>query len=266
MTSRSSRSVAPFRFGGISVIAAYLVIVAEFSQALFSPIQPEHRLWALGLRVAYLILFTVMMRLRSPRFGLLHSYFAVQSAIAALALWLDPELGAATALFVLLAFQSALTFTGNSLWAWTGLFAVSLAGPLIFHFGALEGLARALMPIAGSFVVAAYIVINRETESARNESQAILNDLESLHEQLHKYAAEAEDLAIMNERNRIARDLHDSVSQVLFSIALNARSARILLERKPSQARRQLEELQRLTQVALAEMRGQITQLRLKGD
>lgn len=43
----------------------------------------------------------------------------------------------------------------------------------------------------------------------------------------------------MEERNRLARELHNSVSQTLFSMALNTRSAEIILKRKPSQARPQ---------------------------
>jgi signal transduction histidine kinase len=250
----------------VSVIAAYLVMVAEFTQALVFHTQPELRLWSLGLRIVYLILFTGVIWLPPLRLELLHSYFAVQSAIVTTLLLIHPELGAATALFVLLAFQAALVFAGAVRWIWVALFAVCMAGPLIFHFWLLEGLARALMPMAGSFVVSAYIIVNHEIEEARIKSQAMLHDLESLHSQLEKSAAEAEELSVMGERNRLARELHDSVSQILFSITLQTRSTQILLEREPAQVRLQLENLQQLTRNALTAMRGQITQLRPKND
>ena len=69
-------------------------------------------------------------------------------------------------------------------------------------------------------------------------------------------------MPILQERNRLARELHDSVSQTMFSISLNSRAAHILLERDPDKLRSQLEQLQGLTRSALEEMRGLIADLR----
>ena len=74
--------------------------------------------------------------------------------------------------------------------------------------------------------------------------------------------AQAQQLAILEERNRLARDLHDSVTQTLFSITLTAESARAMLVKKPEKVATQLELLQSLGRSALAEMRALIFQLR----
>ncbi len=71
-----------------------------------------------------------------------------------------------------------------------------------------------------------------------------------------------EQIAAIEERNRLARELHDSVSQTMFSIILNTRATQILVDREPNRVRPQLEKLQILTQDALTEMRGLIAQLR----
>ncbi len=73
-------------------------------------------------------------------------------------------------------------------------------------------------------------------------------------------------MAALEERNRLARELHDSVSQTLFGIILTARSAQLLLERDPDRLPSELERLQALTQNALAEMRGLIAKLRPQSD
>lgn len=69
-----------------------------------------------------------------------------------------------------------------------------------------------------------------------------------------------------NARARIARDLHDSVSQALFSMTLHARAAQISLEGEgigpEHDAVRNIAELHQLTQNALAEMRALIFELR----
>ena len=90
------------------------------------------------------------------------------------------------------------------------------------------------------------------------------DELEETHRRLKKYAAEVEDLAVLEERNRLARELHDSVSQAMFGIQLATRSAQILRKKDPEAVPAQLEQLQTLTHEALARMRGFISELRPK--
>ncbi len=72
-------------------------------------------------------------------------------------------------------------------------------------------------------------------------------------------------LAASEERARLARDLHDSVTQALFSMGLTAHALELLLEREPAVARQKLSELQELQREALAEMRALIFELRPAG-
>jgi len=74
--------------------------------------------------------------------------------------------------------------------------------------------------------------------------------------------AAAEDEAAAAERGRLARDLHDVVTQILFSINLVAGSLTRLWETNPPAAARSTAELQRLTRGALAEMRTLLRELR----
>jgi signal transduction histidine kinase len=90
----------------------------------------------------------------------------------------------------------------------------------------------------------------------------LLNELQETHRQLEAQAGQVEELAAMQERNRLARELHDSVSQTMFSIVLNIRSTQIRLEREPAGVRPQLEQLQELSSRALSQMRALISQWR----
>ena len=69
-------------------------------------------------------------------------------------------------------------------------------------------------------------------------------------------------LAVAAERNRIARDLHDSVTQTLFSASLIAEVLPRLWERDLEESKRRLDELRSLTRGALAEMRTLLLELR----
>jgi signal transduction histidine kinase len=70
------------------------------------------------------------------------------------------------------------------------------------------------------------------------------------------------ELSIVEERTRVARELHDSVTQQLFSVALTAEAADTLLERDPAAAHAQLERLRELAKDAMDELRAVISALR----
>ena len=73
---------------------------------------------------------------------------------------------------------------------------------------------------------------------------------------------QAQSLAVMVERQRLARELHDSVSQALYGIALGARTARALLDRDPAAAVEPIEYVAALANAGMAEMRALIFELR----
>lgn len=86
-----------------------------------------------------------------------------------------------------------------------------------------------------------------------------LRERERLERDLRRQAAE---LAASEERSHLARELHDSVTQALFSMTLVTRSIEVLLGRDPAAALPKLETLRDLQRDALAEMRALIFELR----
>jgi signal transduction histidine kinase len=103
----------------------------------------------------------------------------------------------------------------------------------------------------------AYLSIRRQGELALAyaRQKAITEQQIRLHEQ-------AQQLAILEERQRIARELHDSVSQALYGIGLGTRTARALLDRDPDKAAEPLDYVLSLAEGGLAEMRALILELR----
>ncbi|HZC84940.1 MAG TPA: PAS domain S-box protein [Rubrobacter sp.] len=74
--------------------------------------------------------------------------------------------------------------------------------------------------------------------------------------------ATAQDTAALEERQRLARELHDSVSQALYGIVLGTDAARTLLDRDPGRVAEPLEYVLSLAKAGLAEMRALIFELR----
>jgi signal transduction histidine kinase len=73
---------------------------------------------------------------------------------------------------------------------------------------------------------------------------------------------QSRELSTLAERNRLALELHDAVSQKLFGMVLEAETAGALLERDPEAARAQVAKLQTLAQEALDELRSLVFELR----
>jgi signal transduction histidine kinase len=270
MSAQTALAPPKNRIGRIVTIGLYLFYLSGVGRTvgdwLNMPAMRPTVGWILGLELVFLLLFTVVL-LRPPSgTARLHLYFGIQSAIIVAILILMPWMDFVSSFFLLLSFQAAMLFTGRPRWAWIIGFAVLIAVPLMLFLGPLRGLALGLSPIAALFVIAAYVITSQEVETAQARSQAILRELQEAHQQLEAHAGQVEELAGIQERNRLARELHDSVSQTMFSIQLNARTAEVLLEKDPARVRPQLEQLQSLVQSALAEMRSLITELRLRND
>ena len=86
-----------------------------------------------------------------------------------------------------------------------------------------------------------------------------VSERDQLERDLRRQAGE---LAAGEERAHLARELHDSVTQALFSMTLVSRSVELLLDRDVDAARGQLAQLRDLQREALAEMRALIFELR----
>jgi signal transduction histidine kinase len=77
-----------------------------------------------------------------------------------------------------------------------------------------------------------------------------------------RLAEQSQQLAILEERRRLARELHDSVTQSLFGMSLLAQVLPELWQRDPDEARASLEQIRHLTRNALSEMRALLFELR----
>lgn len=85
---------------------------------------------------------------------------------------------------------------------------------------------------------------------------------EQAHEQLARYSKEVEELSIMRERNRLAREIHDNLGHYLTAINMQAQAAQAILSHDSQQAEEALTNIQNLAREGLQEVRKSITALR----
>ncbi len=91
---------------------------------------------------------------------------------------------------------------------------------------------------------------------------ATMADLIAVAIQNARLYQQAQELAAFEERNRLARELHDSVSQALYGIALGARTARKTMDIDPTKLAAPLDYVLSLAEAGLTEMRALIFDLR----
>ncbi|MCQ3972646.1 MAG: hypothetical protein DPW09_04265 [Anaerolineae bacterium] len=245
-------------------LAFYLLFAAVAIRGLAIYFSAGHSLrWLVaGLLLIYGVLLASEIWLTRRWQGYASFYLVVQAGVVLGLSLLPPFLDFFAVLYIPLSTQAMFFFVPAPGFRWIGLFTLCMAGGLVYGYGWLDALPFILLYGSSYFFVGSYASVTAQAEAARRESQTLLAELQTAHHQLQMYAAQAEELAVTKERNHLARELHDSVTQTIFSITLTAKSARILLERDPAQARVQLDHLQELAQNALTEMRALIFQLR----
>jgi signal transduction histidine kinase len=251
----------PYGYRGGYLLGLIVFLAVALRTILFYQGQPNLVLVLLLLiAFALLYVFEPLLSNRLPGYNLI--YFPVQTVLLTIFCYLPPFMDMKTILVVPLLIQIFRTFSGRLLIFLTAFYILLVGAVILPNLGFLEGMAFILLGVAVSAFFISYDFLYSRTRADEAESERLLADLQSAHLKLQEYAAQAEELAAVQERNRLARELHDSVSQAIFSITLTSQSARLLLEREPDRVPEVLERLQTMTASALSQLRSLIAELR----
>jgi signal transduction histidine kinase len=255
------KTTTPVRPGKIMIGAMYFFFAAVVLRTFANPNIQQHLPIYLALQTIYIVLSTLMLWRPLRKRLWQHLYLIFQSTLVLTLTLLRPRFDFIAILYVILCLQAVLLFTGRARWIWLAILILLIGVPMTVTLGVLIGLSLALMPMTLAIILASYVSVTQEIETGLHNRQVLLDELHAANRQLTVSANQVEELSAIQERNRLARELHDSVSQTMFSISLHTRAAQIILERDPDRLRSQLEQLQALTHSALQEMRGLIAQL-----
>ena len=192
-----------------------------------------------------------------------HLYFGIQSALGIGAILLSYEQDFFSMLFLPLAGQVMFVFPRRTAFGWVIFFGIATVVGLLIKFGAFEGLSVCFPYLAGLFLIASFSNMMMRANEARLQSDRLLGELQQAHRQLQEYAGQAEELATAKERNRLARELHDSVAQTLYGLTLQAEAAsRKLNAGQTDEVADYLHEIRDSSQQTLKETRLLIFELR----
>jgi signal transduction histidine kinase len=145
---------------------------------------------------------------------------------------------------------------------WIFLCALGLAWIFFQAYDPSSAIALAVLFTAGSVFLGTYSLATRRAQAARQLNHSLAAELQAANQQLQAFSIQQEQLAIARERNRLARDLHDSVTQTVFSMTLVTQAASISLEHDPKKVADHLDRLSQLSHSALSEIQVLVAQLK----
>ena len=119
-----------------------------------------------------------------------------------------------------------------------------------------------LSTLAGYLFSAMMFFMLRRERLSRLEAEALTRDLDAANEKLREYSGKVEELSATQERNRIAREIHDTLGHSLTVVNMQLETARALLAKDPSQAASFLDKAQAMTKRGLADIRASVASLR----
>jgi signal transduction histidine kinase len=135
--------------------------------------------------------------------------------------------------------------------------------PLGFRYGQWEAAFFFAVSVSPAiFFVAVFTQQGQREREARRYAEQLTADLAQANRQLAAYAVQAEEAATTEERNRLAREIHDNLGHYLTVVNVQIGAARVLLTMEPERADMALDKAQKLTQEGLAAVRQSVAALR----
>lgn len=215
---------------------------------------PGARWVALGFVLAFAVLDVVFHsgeRLQQP-----HFYFAAQTLLVVGLFMARPDQFAAPILFFVLSAEAMIVFKDRRNAAiWLVIFILVTMINSLTVIGLPGALFVTLPYIAGYSFFAAFGNATRTAHEARERSDKLLAELQAAQSQLQQ-------LTIAEERNRLARELHDSLGHRLTVAVVQLEGAQRLIEKDPERAGRMIGAMREQMKEALADLRHSVTTLR----
>ena len=122
---------------------------------------------------------------------------------------------------------------------------------------------RTACNVSSLFLFLIYIVVLLVEDRKENERIKSLNDqLQKANQQLHEYAQEKELMGETRERNRLAREIHDTLGHILTGISVGIDAVMVLVDASPEAAKQQLETIGTMARRGLNDVRRSVRKLK----
>jgi signal transduction histidine kinase len=134
----------------------------------------------------------------------------------------------------------------------------------------------AFLAIAFSFTVVFVVLMARivrlekagyvREQASRIRAEELLAEVECAHQRLQMYAERVAELATTEERNRVAREIHDGLGHALIAINVQLEKALVYYDKQPQEALQAISDAKRVVKEALQDVRRSVRTLRTERE
>ena len=245
------------------MVSSYVILVAAGIVGLrFNPPATATLRWVIVILLAAIAMVQTFMLTGQRALSKIRACLVFYGALVAALMFLQPGWTMYPVLYVtpLMSAILVLPLREGAYWiaGYTGATAASFAVGINLGEGLialfLYGVLYAFMGVFAGALARA--------DAARRKSQALLAELQEAHRQLQDYALRAEELAVVEERNRLAREMHDTLGHHLTVASVQLEGAQRLCSSDSEQAARMVGTAREQVREALGELRGTVAALR----
>ena len=161
-----------------------------------------------------------------------------------------------------LAGQAVVLMSRHVMFAACAVMWLLLVVPMTIFIGWRPALVLGVFFLAGIVFVVVITELAVKEQRANREVERLVTELQSANDKLRQYADQVEELATLKERNRLAREIHDSLGHYLTVVIVQIEAAMALIEKDRERSLDGLRKAQGLAQKGLAEVRESVAVLR----
>ena len=222
-----------------------------------------NRAWILVLTVFFLVTSFIYANLgEGHRRTLITPYLVLQTILTSTLLLLAPYLTFYVIWFYVLAVEAVVGVERRIAMRWLLLFTVLTVGILGALLPVMEALISVPVFLGGFFFFVTFANATYQANEARKESQRLLVELQETNQRLQEYALKAEQLAVAEERNRLAREMHDTIGHRLTVASVQLEALRKIIKKEPEKGESMAATIREQVREALQDLRRSVATLR----
>jgi signal transduction histidine kinase len=242
-------------------LMAYLSLLAVTVVELAFRREDGNGWYLAGLLLAFALLLAVKPYCK-PESWQIHLFLTAQTAIISATLALRTGSEMLPMLFCILTVIAWLALPARSAILWLALFIIINTIHCSFSPKWDYNILVTLPYAVGYIFCGTFAYSLKRTARAQQRSEQLLAELQVAHDHLQEYNVRLEELVVSQERNRLAREMHDAIGHRLTVAAVQLEGAERLIPLEPAKARRMVHTVHEQVVEALAELRQTVATLR----
>jgi len=251
------------------IVVAYIVTFAAYLADLGTSAGPPFSATALviatALGIVYLLLVIAGPRPFEPFFGrhaLGASFVVLVALMLAIAFILAGSNGI-WLIFMPIVATATTDLPARPRWLVYAAVLFGMGAPYYYRYGDWQTAVSATLTFSPAIIfVIIFVKATQSAELAQARAETLAAELAEANRKLGDYAVQAEELATIQERNRLAREIHDNLGHYLTVVNVQINAARAMLDIDKARADTALDKAARLTQDGLAAVRQSVSSLR----